>query len=147
MSLNSITGPKCWCPKCKHKTQAKLLEWLKLEYADFSIETEVSFAWSLFPKTNKKCRYDFYIRELEVLVELDGRQHFEQVSNWEDPNSVRERDCFKNEQAIKHHKRVIRLLQDDVLNENIEWRSELRRAINDDRTSLICIGERYKTEN
>lgn len=142
-SLNSITYAKTWCPVCKHKTQQKLWEWLKMTYPQYTILQEVTFSWSTFPETKKKGCYDFYIRELGTLIELDGRQHFEKVGNWEDPEKVQERDNFKTSQALKYGKRLVRLLQDEVLNDTREWHSDLKEAIDRKEQQLVCIGDVY----
>ena len=45
---------------------------------------------------NKLCLpYDFAIEELKIIIELDGEQHFTQVSNWTSPETQIENDKFK----------------------------------------------------
>lgn len=41
------------------------------------IETEKSFDGLINPKTNKKLRFDFYIKKLNMLIEVDGFTHFD----------------------------------------------------------------------
>ena len=65
---------------------------------------------------------------------MDGRQHFEQVSNWTDPEKIRMRDRYKERQALKNGRSVIRLLTDDVYKDkkylNGEtWKNVLIRTI------------------
>jgi very-short-patch-repair endonuclease len=42
-----------------------------------SFETQKSFDSCRFPSTNKLAKFDFYIKESNILIEYDGIQHFE----------------------------------------------------------------------
>jgi hypothetical protein len=44
-NLNNILNNK-WCPKCKFKTQLKLLTWLQTNYKNLTINSEKVFNWS-----------------------------------------------------------------------------------------------------
>lgn len=37
----------------------------------------------------------------DIKLELDGQQHFIQISNWESPEETQENDNFKNKLALK----------------------------------------------
>jgi very-short-patch-repair endonuclease len=59
------------------------------------------------------------IKTHKIIIELDGAQHFKQVSNWQDPLKTQQIDIFKTKQANANGYSVIRLLQQDVwLNKN-----------------------------
>lgn len=134
-----------WCPICKHKTQEKLLEWLRCRYPDYTIISEATFDWCTWEPTGKKCRYDFYIVELELLIELDGPQHFQQISNWQCPEKTQEKDIFKMNKAVENGKSVIRIIQEDVLYDRTNWRNNLSGTIQKYKThSIIYIGDSYK---
>lgn len=142
--LGNITRLNSWCPHCTYKTQKKLYEWLQREYYDIEIQTEISFDWSLY-NFIRKCRFDFYIPSLNLLIELDGLQHFIQVHTWESPENVQKIDLFKMQQAKKNNKSLIRILQEDVWYDTINWRNILRGVIKKyDTPQIICIGDRYK---
>ena len=66
---------------------------------------------------------------LNLIIEIDGRQHYEQVSNWGSPELTQARDTWKEKQARKNGYDVVRLNQEDVLNDRIEWKEIIRRAI------------------
>ena len=47
--------------------------------------------------------FDFYIPDLDLIIELDGDQHFEQVSNWTPCNKTREKDVHLNSRTKEKH--------------------------------------------
>ena len=106
------------CPSCKNKTEGFLLSWLN-KY--FDIVRQAKFDWCRSPITNHYFPFDFYIKELNCIIELDGRQHFEQVAQWDFPEYTQKKDALKMQQAIKQKISVIRLLQEDVAKNNEKW--------------------------
>jgi very-short-patch-repair endonuclease len=123
-----------WCPQCKFKTELKLLEWLKEIYPN--VKTQVTFNWS------QKKRYDFFIEELKLIIELDGKQHFEQVSNWQSPEKNQINDTLKNKLANENGYRMIRICQQIVLEDLEDWQFQLKESINKDN-HLLNIGSIY----
>ena len=69
--------------------------------------------------------FDFLIEKYKIIIELDGRQHFEQVSNWENPKNVQKNDMHKMKKAIHNGYTIIRLLQNDVYNNKNNWKKNL----------------------
>ncbi len=122
-----ITGR--WCPKCKNKTETKLLALLELKFA---VIHQFKANWTkMHSKTkNHYLPYDFCIEELNIVIELDGPQHFQQIANWEDPKETAKTDIIKNRIAVYNGFSVIRLLQTDVLDDKNEWEYNLDTAIN-----------------
>ena len=108
------------CPACKYKGEQKLLAFLQKNFP--TIIYQAKFYWC------QKKIFDYCIEELKIIIELDGKQHFFQVSNWENPEIISSRDIFKTKQAIKNGYTVIRLLQDDVLNDRTNWRDFLKNS-------------------
>jgi len=128
------------CRKCKNKTERKLLNWLINNYS-FTIEHEKIFEWS---KTEKSyLRYDFYIKELNLIIELDGEQHFAQVSNWVSPEINQINDELKNKLALENCYRMIRICQQIVWNDKEIWENQLKNAIENSNKELIKIGSIY----
>jgi very-short-patch-repair endonuclease len=125
---NNITSGN-WCPLCKHKTEKKLYQWLCTQYPDYTITRQKSFPWCINPKTNKKLSFDFYIPEIDVIIELDGPQHFTQIHNWEPPEEGRKRDTYKEITATSQGITLIRALQEDVLRDHGEWEKNLRDSM------------------
>jgi len=114
----------CGCPLCVNKTESKLYETLKLSYS--SLQAQYKQEWC------KKITYlpfDFCIPELKIIIELDGEQHFKQVSNWKSPEIQFENDIYKQKCANENGFSIIRLLQEDVFNDSYDWNAELCQAI------------------
>lgn len=117
----------CWCPNCVNKTHKKLKDWLtdKIQFASIS---EKTFNWCKNKKTNRHYRFDEYLKEIKCVIELDGNQHFKQVSNWESNEETRQTDVYKMKRALKHEISIIRIYQEDVLKDKNKWRKKLRKA-------------------
>ncbi len=99
-----------WCPGCNNKTEQKLFEWLTKNYPSFHIIKQFKTPWCKNPGTNRGLPFDFLIESLppkwaslwrlNLIIELDGEQHFRQVLNWKDPAEARKRDIYKMNQAL-----------------------------------------------
>ena len=118
------------CPICVNKTEAKLYEQLKTIYP--SLLTQFKQEWC---KKLKHLLFDFCIPEYKIIIELDGRQHFQQVRNWSSPEEQFENDKYKEECANENGYSVIRLLQEDVFNDTFDWVKELYDAIEEIKTT------------
>lgn len=116
-----------WCPKCKNKTEAKLLKFLEEHFEDAIHQFRV--LWCKSPKTNSFLPFDFCVSR--TIIELDGRQHYCQVKNWKSPEEQQKSDRYKEEQAIQNGYSVLRILQEDVWNDKIDWKKLLLEHIKD----------------
>jgi len=121
------------CPLCVNKTEYKLYNKIKEIYPN--IITQFSPDW-----IGKK-RFDFCIPEHNIIIELDGRQHFEQVRNWSSPEEQQQNDKEKEELATEHNYCIIRLLQEDVFYDTYDWFGELLENIQ------ILINEKPTIQN
>jgi very-short-patch-repair endonuclease len=109
------------CPNCINKTEYKFYEKIKEIYP--TIKRQYKVEWC----KNKQCLpFDFAIEELKIIIELDGEQHFTQVSNWTSPETQIEKDKFKTDCANQNGFSVIRLLQDDVSKDKFDWLNEIQ---------------------
>ena len=124
--LNSI-NQGTWCPTCKNKTESKLREWLTSKYSH--VEYQYNVEWCRNPDTGRYLPFDFYLPDDHKIIELDGMQHFEQVSNWKTPKITQDRDKYKQDRVISHGLGMIRISQEDVLNDTFNWQRELIEAI------------------
>lgn len=141
IAVNKITGENNWCSKCKFKTELKLLKYLKEIYKN-DVLPQAKFDWC---KNKRHLPFDFLIRSKKCIIELDGLQHFKQVSNWQSPEINQEKDKFKMENAFKNGYRIIRLLQNDVFKDTFDWKSELNNAINTtEKCIFICKNNEYE---
>ena len=92
MLANIVKGQ--WCPKCKNKTELKLYEVVKRHYP--TLIHQYNQEWCKYIKC---LPFDFCIPEHNIIIELDGRQHFIQVSNWTSP----EIENIINDNTIIHN--------------------------------------------
>jgi very-short-patch-repair endonuclease len=136
--LNNVMSGR-WCSYCVNKTESKLFQSLLPLYSN--IVKQFKQEWC---KNIRYLPYDFCIPEHNIIIELDGRQHFQQVSNWQSPEQTYENDKFKEKCANDNNYSVIRLLQEDVWNDKNDWYKHLCDAIeyikNGDEIVNICIG-------
>ncbi|AMQ10977.1 restriction endonuclease [Brazilian marseillevirus] len=117
------------CPFCKNKTELKVLEFLQEEYGKKRVVHQFKAEWCRNPETGKFLPFDICIGDL--IIEVDGRQHFEQVARWTTPEETQRRDKFKEEMARNNGYRIIRLFQPDVWTDKIDWRQKLIENIKD----------------
>lgn len=142
--LEHITRLKTWCPNCFNKTERKLYDYLKQH---FEVLKNVKYDWCRNDKTGRKLEYDFVIPELNLIIELDGRQHFTQISNWRCPKEQLLSDVYKTKCANQNGYKVIRLLQEEVFCSDNSWLdSNLKQHIVVQSDNLfISISEKYKS--
>jgi very-short-patch-repair endonuclease len=122
---NVLTG--YWCPYCKNKTEAKILEFLKGNYSNY--KTQLRFNWCRYSLTNNIMPFDFGIIDNKILIELDGEHHFNQVSNWSSPDIVQNKDIEKIINSIKNGYLLIHIYQKEVWNNVYDWKDILRKCI------------------
>lgn len=121
--LSNITAGK-WCSFCKNKTEVKLYDGLLPSYPQ--LKRRYNVAWC---KGERYLPFDFALEDLKIIIELDGIQHFKQVSNWNTPQETQEKDKYKMKCANENGFSVIRLLQEDVCNDSYQWLKELIQTI------------------
>ena len=112
------------CPYCINKTEAKLYEKIQPLYP--TIITQLKQEWC---KKLKQLPFDFCIPESKIIIELDGPQHFQQISNWSSPEEQFENDKYKEKYANDNGYSVIRVLQEDVFYDTYDWVKELCETI------------------
>jgi len=146
---SSLLNVSCgyWCPKCVNKTEKILLDFLRSKY---TTTFQPKFDWCINEETKKKLPFDFLIENYKVIIELDGKQHFEQVKNWNDPLDTQKRDIHKMNLAIKNGYTVIRILQTDVYKNKIDWKKKLIKKIKEyDKPKIVFASDKkfYKCYN
>ena len=112
------------CPLCVNKGETKLFEKLINLYP--SLKYNCKFEWC----KNVKCLpFDFVILEYKIIIELDGCQHFKQISNWKSPENQYNNDKYKEKCANENGYSIIRLLQKDVFFDRYDWLKDLLEII------------------
>jgi very-short-patch-repair endonuclease len=130
------------CPFCVNKTEGKLKRWL--EDKGFDIIHQAKFDWCI-SDNDKYLPFDFYILSLNLMIELDGNQHFVQVSNWKSPMETQLIDEMKMKLANEKGISVVRIYQPDVWNDTNNWEQALTNAIKKyDEPENVFIGDIYK---
>lgn len=148
-TISHITLHTRWCPYCVNKTEKILYNWLK-ENLTHKIKFQPKYEWCRNIKTNKYLPFDFSIEELKLIFEVDGLQHFEQVSKWESPEKTFERDKYKIEKAINEGYTIIRIFQEDIYYNKNNWKSNVIEIIKSyEKPQLICLGneDKYRKYN
>ena len=118
------------CSLCVNKTEAKLYEKLITIYP--SLQTQFKQDWCM---KKSYLPFDFCIPEYKIIIELDGPQHFRQVANWSPPEEQKKNDEYKQKCANQNGYSIIRLLQEDVMNDTYDWLKELCEAIEEVKSS------------
>jgi very-short-patch-repair endonuclease len=113
-----------WCSLCKYKTEKIIYDFLLIN--SFNVKKEATFNWCKNVDTNKNYKFDFYIEEYKLIIELDGIQHFQNIKHWKNDYIKNQKDDkFKIKCAIDNGFSVIRILQEDVFYNKYEWKKEL----------------------
>lgn len=107
-----------WCPFCKKKTEAKVLDFLGTNYP--SVIYQPRFDWCISESSEIKLPFDFCVGK--IIIEIDGRQHFEQVMNWQSPEETQKRDKYKEEKAKENGYSVVRFNQREIWEDKIDWK-------------------------
>jgi len=86
---------------------------------------KVSREWRLPVST--RYRYDFYLQELNLLIEYDGMQHYYPIEFWggvDELAKIRASDTAKNKLAKQHNIPLIRIpyTKDATLEEYLLWK-------------------------
>ena len=126
------------CIWCVNKTESKLYNYLFKIYPTLEKQLKLESC-----KNKTYLPFDFCIPELKVIIELDGVQHFKQVSNWQSPEKSIKRDIFKMQKAIKQGYKIIRIFQEDVYKYDEAWLEEtlLPEIKNEDRSPVFITAE------
>jgi very-short-patch-repair endonuclease len=109
-------------PQDINKTESKLLNILQdyYYYSDIIVQFKMNNC-----KIKKDLFFDFLIEEHKIIIELDGPQHFKQVSNCKSPEKIQKRDKYKMQCANENGYSVIRLYQEDVWKDKFNWIEKL----------------------
>jgi len=113
---------------CNHKTEKKLVDYLHKNKERLNIDYikhGYRPSWADVRATdNTYYIYDIYIKLIngvESIIEIDGRQHYRQVSNWASPEATQIRDRRKEDLAVYNNHNLLRVNQEDVLSDKGDW--------------------------
>jgi very-short-patch-repair endonuclease/formate dehydrogenase assembly factor FdhD len=114
------------CPICSMSHgERKILFWLR----DNSIDHIPQYRIRKSSESKFHFVYDFYLPELNILIEYDGRQHFEPVEAWGGQEALlqtQKNDQLKNELATTLGLKLIRISYKNKKDINNTLKNELR---------------------
>jgi len=61
------------------------------------------------------------LEDLNIIIEQDGPQHFNQIGNWASPELTKINDLYKMKCANENGYSVIRILQKDIWHDKYDW--------------------------
>ena len=123
-ALKYIVYKNTWCPFCKYKTENIVNNYLSSLY---TVEIQKSFEWC---KNKRKLPFDFCIEEFKLIIELDGFAHFKDILFWNSKaEDVQKIDKLKMLKANENGYSIIRILQEDVFFNKIDWKFILKNSI------------------
>ena len=111
------------CPKCKHKTQDKVHSFISTVLSEHKVEHEWSPPW-----LGRK-RFDIAVPSLKTVWEVDGAQHYKQVSNWTAPEVVQASDRWKQARATENGFMVHRIRVCDIRPKGSKWEETITQTI------------------
>lgn len=105
------------------------MEFLQSIYLE--CKRQLRFNWCRFSGTNNIMPIDFGLVNENIVIELDGVQHFSQVSNWTSPEKVMDKDIEKINKCIENGYSIIHIYQPDVWYDKYDWKIMLINVINE----------------
>ncbi len=117
-----ISG-RAGCKMCVNKTELIFYAFLEKEFGPDKFVCEKKFEDC---KNRYPLPFDYYSEEYNVVIELDGRQHFEEISVFGDTLVDRQRNDFiKMKYLESKNIALIRISQNDVYKNTFDWKKEI----------------------
>lgn len=134
--LSSGGVKSCGC--LKSLGESKIVKYLQLNQIKF--ERQKTFDSCRIPSTNKKAKFDFYLPDLNILIEYDGIQHFIYKENgWNTKEHLEEtqkRDKYKNMWAKENNIKLIRIKYTNLKNIDEILDSLFKNKIKEDKECM-----------
>ena len=112
------------CSKCVNKTEGKVYNFLQEKNIYFNYQ--YSPEWGI-NSNNNKIFYDFFIQKIKTIIEIDGEQHFNETHTWYDNQHIK--DIEKTKLANSNGIFVVRFSQEDIWNDNINWKEIINQIL------------------
>ncbi len=123
---NSVQQGNGMCGICKYKTEKVLIE--HCNNIGFALP-QFNPEWCRNIKTNTLLRFDVLISD-KLIIELDGNQHFNDMECWNSLSSeVQSRDIYKMKKAFDNGYSLLRLSQEEVWKNKIDWKQIIKDCL------------------
>jgi very-short-patch-repair endonuclease len=119
-SPNDKTNKGQDCPFCINKNELKVANFLKEQRIKFKRQ---------FSFENIKKYYDFYLPDFNLILEIDGDQHFRQVSNWVCSDVTMNNDIEKMKTGLEKSISFLRIYQPDIWEDKIDWKTVILKNL------------------
>jgi very-short-patch-repair endonuclease len=120
-SLANIVSGGNWCPTCKNKTEKLVLEFLQTLFSKKDVKHQFKHEKV---KNILFLPFDICILPHQIIIEVDGMQHFHNVSHFRSHAVEQcERDCNKMKIIFEEGYSIIRIVQEDI------WLSKTRDEV------------------
>jgi len=114
---------------CKKKTEKKVIDFLLSLF--LIVQTQKKLENCKNTKTDRYLPFDICIEPLKLIIEIDGRQHFENVLHWKSSSDKNSNDdVYKMRRAIESGYSVYRVVQKDIWKDKYDWKEKLLKIIN-----------------
>ena len=119
-----------WCPLCVHKTETMVYEFLREVY-EYNVEFQAKFIWCKSQKnSNYYLEFDILLKSKNIIIEIDGPHHFNDSYRGKNHKEQVASDCYKMQRAMDNGFSIIRIEQNDVYINRINWKERIIKAIN-----------------
>jgi hypothetical protein len=127
----------------KFDTENIVYNFLIDKYKKDNIVFQYKPDWCVNPKTKKQLTFDFYIKNLGVIIEVDGVQHFKNTKDFKKSRKTRTRDVYKQYLAYKNNIKVIRICQTDIIENKLDWITILQKEIHNKTSDNVIYISTY----
>tara|TARA_R110002050_G_C8833127_1_gene505395 strand:- start:71 stop:1027 length:957 start_codon:yes stop_codon:yes gene_type:complete len=136
--LGHFVGLRSAGCNCTNKTQAFVHDWIVQHVEaiakDGLLVASESYYQSIRSKKGKSLPYDIVVfrkidRRVLLIVEVDGRQHFEDVWGEEVLRCTQQNDLQKEIDAVQRNVPLVRLHQPSVFRGLFDWKSYMKRML------------------
>lgn len=113
----------------RHKTELKLYKALVEHFSEDDVIREFKQDWCK-SKNNRYLPFDFLIKSLNLIIELDGPQHFNDISYFKSSSEDNiKNDIIKMYNATENGFSIIRIYQPEVYEDSYDWKNKLLQYI------------------